>query len=203
MSGAAAAVIRVARAWRSLSHEHHLAAAAAALLFLTLFFPWYQETVVSARRASSASVSGWGAFSLVEAVVLLVVAGVLALLFRRGEGRGWRQPSADGMVIAAAGTLCAALVIVRMFDKETVQVKAPGLATTGIEWGIFLALAMALFLAYAGNRIRTAAPGAPGDEQPTGSFEPVVVAPRRDPRPPRRGRIAADQLTIPLDERRD
>lgn len=194
-------VIRGARAWRSLTHEHRRAVMAAAALFLTLFFPWYQETVVSARHAASASVSGWGAFSFVEFVVLVVAAGVLVLLFRRGEGHGAASPARDGITIAVAGTFTGALVIWRIFDRQTVHVTGPGAAISGVEWGIFLALAASAFLAYAGNRIRLSA--ARVDEQPTGSFEPVSAPPRQAParRARRRRYVAADQLTIPLEER--
>ena len=195
-------MIRMARAWRSLPHEHRLAGAAAIALFLTLFFPWYQETVVNARRAASASVSGWGAFSLVEFFVLLVVAGVLFVLFRRGEGRGTGSPSRDGLPILVAGIFACVLVVWRIFDKQTVQVKGPGTAISGIEWGIFIALAAAALLAYAGHRIRTGDRAGSTDEQPTGSFEPVKAAiPSSSPRRPRRRYATAEQLTIPLEER--
>jgi hypothetical protein len=202
MSRAAAGVIRLGRAWRSLSHEQRLAAGAAAALFLTLFFPCYQETAVSARRATGASVSGWGAFSLVEAVVLLTASAVLVTMFRRGEGRGLRRPGAEGGLIAVAAAATAVLVIWRMFDEPTFQVRG-ATAISGIEWGIFIALAAAAFLAYAGNQIRVVAPSAADDDQPTGSFEPVRAAVRDRParRSRRRRHASADQLTIPLEER--
>jgi hypothetical protein len=213
MSGAARGVIRLARAWRSLSHAHRLAAGGAAALFVTLFLPWYHETVVSARHAASASVTGWGAFSFVEAVVLLVAAGVLLLMFWQGEGRGIRLPTLEGGVIIAAGAFTFVLVIWRMIDKPTFQLSGTGTAISGVDWGIFVALAMAAFVAYAGNRIRTGAASAGAarggragqaapDEQPTGDFEPVSVPLRTSPpRRPRRRRYGVEQLTIPLDER--
>jgi hypothetical protein len=151
---------RLTRVWRALPSERRLAAAAAIGLFATLFLPWYQETViargVTSLRSLSDSLTGWGAFSFVEAAVLLVAAGVLLLLFARAEGEAFHVPGGDGGVITAAGAWSCVLIIWRMFDKEGTT--GHGLYTTssGIEWGIFVALAVAGLLAYSGTRIRLA-----------------------------------------------
>ncbi|MBV9836900.1 MAG: hypothetical protein JO156_02190 [Solirubrobacterales bacterium] len=150
---------RLMRAWRSLPPERRLAAFAAIGLFLTLFLPWYQETVVAAGPKpleASISVTGWQAFSFVEAAVLLVAVGVLTLLFQRAEGRAFHLPGGDGWVITAAGFWTCLLVIWRIFDKQSVNVRGPGTTVSGIEWGIFVALGVAALLVYAGNRIRAA-----------------------------------------------
>ena len=59
-------------------------------LFLTLFLPWYQESVIALSAGKplsvSTSVTGWAAFSFVEAAVLVVAAGVLTLLFQARRG---------------------------------------------------------------------------------------------------------------------
>src|SRR5437764_14988168 len=151
---AATGVGRAVRAFRALPPERRLAAYASLGLFFTLFLPWYQETVVAASKPTSASITGWGAFSFVEAAVLVVAAGVLTLLFQRAEGRAFHLPGGDGGVIAAAGFWTCALVVWRIFDKQSVQVRGPGTAVSGIEWGILVALAVAAFLAYSGSRIR-------------------------------------------------
>jgi ABC-type multidrug transport system fused ATPase/permease subunit len=84
---------RLARIGRALPPERRLAAYAAIGLFLTLFLPWYQDTVVAKTlRTGTASVTGWGAFSWVEAAVLLVAAGVLTLLYQRADGRAIPHP---------------------------------------------------------------------------------------------------------------
>lgn len=145
---------RLRHAWSVLSHERRLAAFASLGLFAALFLPWYHETVVAVGRTASVSVTGWQAFSFVEAAVLLVAAGVLTLLFQRAEGRAFHLPGGDGGVIAAAGFWTCALVVWRIFDKQSVQVRGPGTAVSGIEWGILVALAVAAFLAYSGSRIR-------------------------------------------------
>lgn len=210
---------RLIRAWRRLPGEWRLAAGAALGLFFSLFLPWYQETVVAvgARpQAVGTSVTGWGAFSAVEAAVLLVAAGVLTLLFQRAEGHAFHLPGGDGWVITAAGLWTCVLIVWRIFDKQSVNVHGPGTSISGIEWGIFAALAVAVCLTYAGSRIRSAhvpEPPLPGEEAaaangvpapvPGGVRAPVPAPATRERLPARRlPRTAAseDQLTIPLDD---
>src|SRR5438067_249037 len=104
---AASGAGRLVRAWRALPHERRLAAYAAIGLFLALFLPWYQRhffvAVTGRQQAVSDSQTAWGAFSFVEAALLLVVAGVLTLLFQRAEGKAFHLPGGDGWVITAAG----------------------------------------------------------------------------------------------------
>jgi hypothetical protein len=173
---AGAGVGRVHRAWTVLSPERRLAAIAAIGLFASLFLPWYQETLLDTTSKKpidiSTSVTGWGAFSPVEAAVLLVAAGVLVLLFKRAEGNAFHVPGGDGFVVMAAGVWTCALVIWRIFDKQSTDLHGQGATISGIEWGIFVALAVAALLAYAGNRIRVAhqpeppLPGEPGGGEP-------------------------------------
>ena len=168
-------------------------------LFLTLFLPWYQLTLIASARtkleSASVSVTGWGAFSFVEAAVLLVAAGVLILVFQRAEGRAFHLPGGDGGVITAAGLWTCLLIVWRIFDKQGATTNGPAATSSGVEWGIFFALAAAAFLAYSGSRIRVAhrpEPPLPGeDEAPAGSSAAAtaVLRPRRDPdapEPPRR-----------------
>ncbi len=169
---------RIARAWRGLPSERKLAAGAAFGLFLSLFTPWYQETVIAsgatpALRSASASLTGWGAFSFVEAAVLLVAFGVLVLLFVRAEGKAFHVPGGDGAVITAAGIWTAVLIVWRMFDKEGTTGHGQYATTAGIEWGIFVALAVAVLLAYAGTRIKGAhepEPPLPGERRRDGEM---------------------------------
>jgi hypothetical protein len=211
------------RVWRSLPPERRLAACASCGLFLTLFLPWYQETVVVVGKSASASLTGWQAFSFVEAAVLLVAGAVLTLLFRRAEGRAFHVPGGDGGAITAAGVWTGVLVVWRIFDKQSVAVHGPGATVSGIEWGIFVALAVAALLAYAGSRIRAAhvpEPPLPGEEDhpqpspiPPPSEDPqpspLLPPPKSQPRtagwlsaPPKqrpRPVAAPEQLTIPLE----
>lgn len=152
---------RVVHAWRGLPPERRLAAAAALGLFVTLFLPWYQETVITTGVKTkfalpSASLTGWAAFSFVEAAVLLVAIAVLLLLFVRAEGRAFHVPGGDGGVIFAAGLWTAVLILWRTFDKSSTTGHGQYVTTSGIEWGIFIALGIAALLAYAGSRIKLA-----------------------------------------------
>jgi hypothetical protein len=209
-----------------MAYEQRLAAGAAIGLVVALFLPWYQETIVTAglRVPVSASLTGWAAFSWVEAAVLLVAGGVLALLFHRAEGRAFHLPGGDGFVIMAAGLWTCALVVWRVFDKQATTVKGPGITTSGIEWGIFVALGVAGLLAWAGSRLRAAhrpEPPLPGEAErlppePLPTRPPpeaaTAVTVRRE-RPPgwlsapssRRDEdqtvASGEQLTIPLDGR--
>ena len=162
---------RMLRVWRELPQERRLAAMASVGLFLTLFLPWYQETVfangVTSLRSASSSLTGWGAFSFVEAAVLLVAAAVLILLFVRAEGQAFHVPGGDGGVITAAGFWTCVLVIWRIFDKEGTTRHGQIAYTSGIEWGIFVALGVAAVLTYAGSQIRLAhepEPPLPGEQ---------------------------------------
>ncbi|MBV8988971.1 MAG: hypothetical protein JO372_10475 [Solirubrobacterales bacterium] len=205
-----AGVGRIMRVWRVLPYERRLAALAAIGLFFTLFLPWYQETVIvkgraTSLQAASVSVTGWGAFSFVEAAVLLVAAGVLTLLFQRGEGHAFHLPGGDGAVITAAGVWTCVLVVWRIFDKQDATSSGQLTSTSGIDWGIFIALAVAAFLAYSGSRIRLAhrpeppLPGEKAAEDPTPP-PPSEMRPRgRRQRParatqsaPRRGMAEAE-----------
>jgi hypothetical protein len=147
------------RAWQALPANRRLAAGATVGLFLTLFLPWYQETGLadagSRVQTTTASLTGWAAFSWVEAALLLVAAGVLALLVLRAQGHAFHLPGGDGAIITGAGGLSCLLVIWRIFDKQGVTRQGQFATTSGIEWGIFIALGVAGMLAYAGSRIRT------------------------------------------------
>jgi hypothetical protein len=178
-----AASTRVIRVWRGLPSERRLAAAAAIALFLTLFLPWYQVTViasgVNSLRSVSESLTGWAAFSFVEAAVLLVAASVLTLLFMRADGRAFHVPGGDGGVITAAGFWTCVLIIWRMFDKEGTTGHGQYATTSGIEWGIFIALGVAGVLTYAGSRIRHAhepEPPLPGEAGPRADRAPGGLA---------------------------
>jgi hypothetical protein len=176
---AAGGVRRVRAAWRALAPEQRLVAFAALGLLLTMFLPWYSTTspgklgkrIVAVHDTQSAI----GAFSWVEAAVLLVALGVLTLLFARGERRAFHLPGGDGAVITGAGVWACVLIVWRFFDK-------PELGTgvsVGLEWGIFVALAAAVGLALAGNRVRAAhrpePPLAQAESRPPPPGAPVAV----------------------------
>jgi hypothetical protein len=156
---------RLAGAWRVLGREQRLAALAALGLFVSMLLPWYSKTNTfvehNAAKASQASFSAFQAFSFVEAAVLLVSAGVLAMLFARAEGRDFQLPGGDGMIVMIAGGWAALLIFYRLLDKPGLQGTQKITATVGVEWGIFIALLLALGLVYTGRRIRAGERGQP------------------------------------------
>ena len=200
---------RLVRAWRALPHESRLAAFASIALFLTLFLPWYQVTLIAPAKtaklqSASASITGWGAFSFVEAAVLIVAAGVLVLLFQRAEGRAFHLPGGDGGVITAAGLWTCLLIVWRIFDKQGATTNGPAATTSGIEWGIFVALGAAAFLAYSGSRIRAAhrpEPPLPGEDTAPAGSSAAATLPGTS-RPPEARRRREERRPRPSDERR-
>ncbi len=151
---------RLAHAWRALEPEQRLAAIAAIGLFVSMFLPWYSKTdtvvVHGAAKATETSLSAFQAFSFVEAAVLLVSAGVLAILFGRAEQRQFQLPGGDGLIVLSAGGWTALLIFYRLLDKPGLEGNERVTAAVGVEWGIFIALLLALGLVYAGGRIRAA-----------------------------------------------
>jgi hypothetical protein len=224
-------LLRVLRAWRVLRREQRIAALAALALWITMFLPWYSEAPAGAVKKGetviSSSLTAWGAFSWVEAAVLLVSVGVLALLFARGERRAFHLPGGDGPVITLAGGWATLLVIYRMFDKNTERT-AGLVITPGNDWGIFMALFAAIWLAYTGVGIRRAHRAEPRladdptvhmqpERPPRAERRPVAVAPARSARqeaerpPPGEGarehrgvtREDAEQLSFELPREND
>jgi hypothetical protein len=156
---------RLAYAWRELEREQRTAALVSLGLFVSMLLPWYSksDTVVirNAAHATERSLSAFQAFSFVEAAVLLVSAGVLAMLFARAEGRDFQLPGGDGLIVMIAGGWAALLIFFRLLDKPGLQGNQRITATVGVQWGIFIALLLALGLLYAGRRIRAGERGQP------------------------------------------
>jgi len=148
-----------ARAVRALDRDQRLAALAALALIATMLLPWYGlEHLDRARgRIYAHDVSALGVPSFLDAAIVVVAAGVLALLLARGQGRAFRLPGGDGTVIACAGAWAGVLVFISVFDRP-----GGGGYPVGIEWGAFLAFIAAGGLAAVGLRIRSRAlPGPP------------------------------------------
>jgi hypothetical protein len=173
---------RVVHAWGAMSRERQIALGSALGLFVSMFLPWYSKTVVEGAKAAQTSQSAFSAFSFVELAVLLVSAGVLAMLFSRAEGREFRLPGGDGTIVMIAGGWAALLIFYRMLDKPTLQGTQKITATVGVEWGIFIALLLALGLLAAGRRMRAAehSQSPPARRRPRATAEPD-----RDERPVR------------------
>ena len=143
---------RLTHAWRALQVEQRAAAVAALALLATMFLPWYGLQSLNRRTGTiySHDINAFGDVSFVEAAIFLVAAGVLAMLFARGEGRRFQLPGSDGTIVLIAGVWAALLIFYRVFSRP-----AGGGYPVGIEWGFFMAFVAAGALAYAGLRMRT------------------------------------------------
>jgi hypothetical protein len=190
---------RVQRAFGVLAPEQRLAGACAIGLFLTMFLPWYTRdttAVVGGKlQTVGSTLMAFKAFSFVEAAILLVAVGVLALLFMRGERKAFHLPGGDGLVIFAAGAWVALLVFYRLIDNKTGSTTAFQKVDYGVSWGIFVTLLCGLALAYAGQRLRlarVAEPPLPGE----GPDAPTV-ADRRARRQAERERPAGPESPPP------
>jgi hypothetical protein len=164
-----------------------------------MFLPWYEPTTVArvGRGLESASydLSAFGAFSWIEAAVLVVAVAVLVLCFTRGEQRSYHLPGGDGVIVAGGGIWVALLIFIRFLDKPDVRATA-----VGITWGIFIALMFGLLLAYAGLRIRHAHQPEPDamDEAMATGRAPRERAPRARPRVPTPSDSSADDTRMML-----
>jgi len=155
--------VRAWRAFRALSSDQRLCGLAALCLFVTMFFPWYDVAGIGPKD-STATQSAFGAFSVIEANVLIFSLGVLALLFARGEQRPLRMPGGDGTVIFGAGVWLVVVIAYRMFDKQgTSSVGGHVAITTSLDWGIFLALLASIWLAFTGRALRRSQRADDGD----------------------------------------
>ena len=171
---------RLAGAWRNLGAEQRLAGYAALGLLVSMLLPWYEKKTTGVIRghlenAPPDNLSAFQVFSFVEAAVLLVAAGVLWLLFTRGERRAFHLPGGDGNVILAAGLWAALLFFWRLFDKPSAGGGPQLNATIGIQWGFLVAFVAAGALAFAGSRVRAAH----RPEPPNPIAQPEPGSPRR------------------------
>jgi hypothetical protein len=180
---------------RELPPELRNAGLAAAAMVVTLVLPWYEQSYVpeASREFVQRNVSAFGAFSFVEAAVLLVAAGVLFLVWARSENRAFHLPGGDGTAIALAGGWAALLIIWRLFDEP--DATGPS-SDYSLQWGIFAALAAAITLMVMGLRVRAA--HRPEPPNPAAEEGP----PPSEPRPPRR-RADPAAVTEVLGERPD
>ena len=115
------------------------AAVAGIALLVSFFLPWYEKSVipVGSHQFVSQSLSAWGAFTWVEAALLLVDGSVLYLLYLRSTGRRVELPASDGTMIALAGGWMVILLLVRVFDRPSVSGAG---ASVGLQWGLLVAV---------------------------------------------------------------
>jgi len=159
----------------SLPKELQLAAAASVALVLSFVLPWYQKSVVVGGKFEQQNVSALGAFSFVEAAILLVAVAVVFLVWSRSRKKAFHLPGGDGVAIVIAGSWAMLLLVYRLFDKPDVEGVG---ATMGIQWGIFGAMLAAGALIAAGLRVKQI--DAPEPPNPAADDGGWVAVPRRE-----------------------
>jgi hypothetical protein len=174
-----------------VSKELQLAALAALVLAVSLFLPWYQKTLVVGRDLAQGNVSALGAFTFVEAAILLDCVAVLFLVWARSRQKGFHLPGGDGTAIILAGGWAVLLILYRALDQPD---------NMGIQWGMFVAFAAAGALVAAGLRVRTM--HAPEPPNPAADDIDWVAPPQRTrERVPDRAPRDATAVTEMLRER--
>lgn len=150
---------------RLLDDGRKLAAAGAIVFIVSLFLPWYEKSVYVAeiKDFRGENLSAFGAFTWVEAALLLVDVAVLTLLYLRSTNRRVELPAGDGTMIAIAGGWMVALLIVRVFDRPSVSGEG---ATVGLQWGLLIAMACAGAILAAGLATRAIERAAAADDLP-------------------------------------
>lgn len=136
-----------------LDDGRKLAAVAGIVLLVSFFLPWYEKSVipVGSHQFVSQSLSAWGAFTWVEAALMLVDGSVLYLLYLRSTGRRVELPASDGTMIALAGGWMVILLLVRVFDRPSVSGAG---ASVGLQWGLLVAMGAAGAMLAAGLATR-------------------------------------------------
>jgi len=168
--------------WGNLTPDQRLAGIAAVLLLVSMLLPWYQETGNALVRNRLVDIgdskNAFQVYSFVEAAIFVVTAGVVALLWARGERKAFHLPGGDGTVIMAAGLWVMFLIFYRQLDKPDGRQEGPISTAVGVDWGIFVAFVLGALLAYAGYRIRAShVPEPPADDAPPAS-RPRAPAPQ-------------------------
>jgi hypothetical protein len=217
----AAPAERARGAWRGLSSEQRLAVIAACLLLVSMLLPWYQETgfaiVDGGQSRIDDSKNAFQVYSFVEAAIFLVAAGVVVLMYARGQQKAFHLPGGDGTVVLAAGLWVMFLIFYRQLDKPDGR-DGPISTSMGVSWGIFVAFLLGALLSYAGYRIRAAhvpepdleaaqrasaaqraaasSPRAERAEPPTRPLRRTPPGPAAPSRPPATGDPASGQLSF-------
>ena len=181
---------RLSQAWRALEPEQRLAALAALGLFVSMFLPWYSKTytvvvhgaaksTATSLSATETSLSAFQAFSFVEAAVLLVSAGVLTMLFARAEGRDVPAPRRRRADRDGRRRLDGAADLLSPARQAGAAGQRRITATVGVEWGIFIALLLAL-----GARLRRLADARPRTTRTAVASPPRAPEAAERPRQP-------------------
>jgi hypothetical protein len=124
---------------RRLRAGEWIVAASGVALLGSLFVPWYEP---EAGSSAGATLSGWEAFTVVDAVLTLIAASAVGLLVVTATQRVPAVPIALDALVALAGVAATVLALIRVLA-------VPG-GADGREWGLWLGLASAAGIAAGG-----------------------------------------------------
>ncbi len=130
-----------------LSAEERLAAAGIAVVVASLFLPWYGVTLAGGLEKTAV-----GTFGLIEAALLLTLAGAAYLIAICSRGLDLPRPLNEGALLVAAGSWSAILIAYRMLARP--EFALPGVGPVGLRYGIFVALGGTALIGLAGLRKR-------------------------------------------------
>jgi hypothetical protein len=166
---------------KGLSNTQMRAGAAALALALCMLLPWYRASFPRAEKAGGGVVhdnlTAFGAFSWVEAAVLLTAGAVLYLLYARSQRRAFHLPGGDGWAVTIAGAWILFMLIFRLFSRPGVEQ-----GSVGVQWGLFVTMLVGAALLLAGQSMRAEhrpEPPNPAADDPT--WETAVTRRQRRP----------------------
>ena len=132
---------------RRLTFGEGVASAGGAVLVLALVFDWYGAE----RGGGTNGVSAWEAFSIADVVLLLVGLTPLALAALRLSDRSIGLPVSPGWVVAGAGLVGLAVVLLRVIDVPdgvaAFAPQGPFVGETGVSVGRRIGGVLALLAA--------------------------------------------------------
>lgn len=177
---------------KGLSTAQIRAAMAAIALALCMLLPWYRASFPQpGRGVAHDNLTAFGAFSWVEAAVLVVAGAVLYLLYARSQARAFHLPGGDGWAVTIAGGWTLFLLIWRLFDRPGVEQ-----GSVGVQWGLFVTMAVAVALGLAGQRMRAEHKPEPPNPAEDPTWEMPTRRERRLPPPPGARRPAVDSGAV-------
>ena len=123
-----------------------IAAGSGIVLFISLFLEWYNVSAKTAFVSASQGVSGWEALSLIDIILFLVSAVVVAIAVAKAMNVMPRSlPASSGLITLVLGGLAVILVLIRIISiPDNGASNIPGVDVSR-SFGVFLA-----FLAAAG-----------------------------------------------------
>ncbi len=130
-------------------------------LFVSMLLPWYSQTstLVEHNRREGAVRSASARFrpSPSSRPPSCSSAPACSRCCSRAPSSATSNcPGGDGLTVMVAGGWTALLIFYRLLDKPGLRGNQRFTSTVGVEWGIFIALLLALGLTYAGSRMRGA-----------------------------------------------